>query len=84
MISNAYHLVQLTLKCNRQPIVCKQRRGTLTIFLGSEILHSSSINEYDSNLKYLAIGMGCVQKLKPLSLLNKRSDAIMEKFVNFK
>ena len=83
MISNAYHLVQLTLKCNRQPIVCKQRRGTLTIFLGSEILHSSSINEYDSNLKYLAIGMGCVQKLKPLSLLNKRSD-VMEKFVNFK
>ena len=60
--------------------MCKQRRSTLTIFWGSEILHNSSVNKRGSNLQYLSIGMGCVQQLKPLSVSNKRSD-IMEKLL---
>ena len=48
-VPNAYHLMQPTLKCNGRPVVWY---GSLNIFLGSEILYSSSINDYSSNLKY--------------------------------
>ena len=43
---NAYHLLQPTMNCKgKRGVVCIQWQGTLTIFLGSEILHNSYINE---------------------------------------
>jgi hypothetical protein len=76
---NAYHLLQPTLCCNgKRGIVCIQRQGTLTIFLGSEILHNSSINEQGSNTEYPSFGVGCVQKKKMLSVSKNRSDVLNE------
>ena len=80
---NAYHLLQPTMNCNGKcGVVCIQRRGTLTVFFGSKILHNSSISERGPNSQYPSLGVGCVQKMKTLSVSNKRSD-VLDNFVCF-
>jgi hypothetical protein len=80
---NAYHLLQSTMNCNgKRGVVCIQRQGTLTVFLGGKRIHTSSINERGPNQKYPSLGAGCVQKTKVLSVSRKRSD-ILDDFVCF-
>jgi hypothetical protein len=79
---NAYHLVQ-TMNCNgKHGVVCIQRRGTLTVFLGGKRIHTSSTNERGPNPNYPSIGVGCVQKAKVLSVSKARSD-VLDDFICF-
>lgn len=80
---NAYHLVQPTMNCKgKRGVVCIQRRGTLTIFLGGKRIHTSSLNERGPNEKYPSVAVGCVQKTRVLSVSSKRSD-VLDNFIYF-
>ena len=78
---NAYHLLQPTMNCNgKRGVVCIHGQGTLTVFLGSKILHNSSINEREPNPQYPSLGLGGVQKTKVLSV-SKNRDNVLNDFV---
>jgi len=70
---NAYHLVQPTLDCDgKRGLVCYQRAGSLTVFVASEILHTSSLNELGPDPEHPSLGVGFVQKTKTLTRSHAR------------
>jgi hypothetical protein len=80
---HAYHLVQPTLRCDdKQGLVCIQKQGSLTVFLGSTILHTSTLNEHGPDPKCPSLGIGCVQKTKVLNGSERRS-VVLEDKVSF-
>jgi hypothetical protein len=72
---NAYHLVQPTLHCGRKRgLVCKQRRGTMTIFMANTVAHTSTVNVNgpDDNAPSLSIGSLQKKKVMDFSLARSR------------
>ena len=58
---SAYYLLQSTLECNGKGGVV----GSVTVFLGSEVLHNSSILQHKRKLRnpdYPSLGVGCILK----------------------
>lgn len=80
---SAYHLVLPTLSWNgKQGLICHQERGTLTIFLASRFLHTSTLNERGPSPLYPSIGVGFVQKNKNLTVSHNRR-RLLEDIVSF-
>lgn len=76
---NAYHFVQPTLDCDgKRGVVCYQRAGALTVFMASDILHNSSLNEGGPDPEHPSLGVGFVQKVKTLTRSKGRAHLLRD------
>jgi hypothetical protein len=71
------------LNCGgKRGLVCIQKKETLTVFRGTTIIHTASLNQYGPDPDCPSFGPGFVEKMKVLSISNKRSD-LLESVVYF-
>ena len=80
---NAYHLVQPTLRSgSKQGLVCKQRKGTMTIFMAKTIAHTSTLNENGPNEAAPSLSVGSLHKKKVMDYSMSRA-YLLDKVISF-
>jgi hypothetical protein len=80
---NAYHLVQPTLHCGqKRGLVCKQRQGSMTVFMADTISHTSTLNENGPNPDAPSLSVGSLQKMKVMNYSLKRA-YLLDDMVSF-